>query len=554
MTKRIFISILTVALSVFIACLVLIMGVLYNYFSIIYESEIQNEAQYISAAIEATGKEYLENLTSGTNRITWIANDGTVLFDSRADQASLENHADREEFKETLEAGVGESSRYSDTLSEKYYYYAVQLDDGTVLRVSNKQFTLISLIAVMAQPILIIAILALILSLILASRLSKIITRPINNIDLEHPETADTYDELAPLLRRISFQNKQIQLQIEELSRKQEELSTITENMSEGLLVVDDRTDILFYNTSALKLLGTDKVDDNQSALTLNRSESFRKAIDEALNSQRNEQLMKLNHRLYQLIANPVYLENSVVGAVILILDITEKEERDKLRREFTANVSHELKTPLTSISGFAEIMKNGIAKNEDMPHFAGKIYDESQRLITLVGDIIKLSQLDENTIELTKAPVDLYNVITSVTQRLKYFADKHKVSLDINAQHIIVTGVEQILDEMIFNLCENAIKYNKEGGKVFITLYEQDDNIYLSVRDTGIGIPFADRNRVFERFYRADKSHSKEIGGTGLGLSIVKHGAAYHNARVTLNSKINEGTEITIIFDKAEQ
>lgn len=551
MTKRIFTSILTVAVSVFVACLVLIMGVLHNYFSIIYETEIQNEAQYISAAIEATGKQYLENLTPGTNRITWIDSDGTVLYDSRADQSSLENHADREEFKQALEIGVGESSRYSDTLSEKYYYYAIRLEDGTVLRVSNEQFTVISLIAVMAQPILIIAILALILSLILASRLSKKITRPINNIDLEHPETADTYDELAPLLRKISFQNKQIQLQIEELSRKQQELATITENMSEGLLVVDDRTDILFYNTSALKLLGTDKVDNNQSALTLNRSESFRKAIDEALNSQHNEQLMKLNHRLYQLIANPVYLENSVVGAVILILDITEKEERDKLRREFTANVSHELKTPLTSISGFAEIMKNGIAKNEDMPHFAGKIYDESQRLITLVGDIIKLSQLDENTIELTKTPVDLYNVIDSVTQRLKYFADKQKISIEINAQHITVTGVEQILDEMIFNLCDNAIKYNKEGGKVFITLDEQSDGIHLSVRDTGIGIPFADRNRVFERFYRVDKSHSKEIGGTGLGLSIVKHGAAYHNAKVSLSSKINEGTEIVIIFNK---
>lgn len=553
MTKRIFTAIFAVAISIFAACLVLIMGVLYNYFSVMYETEIQNEAQYISIAVQSAGEDYLNSLTPSTNRITWIDSDGTVLYDSRADLPSLENHADREEIKQALETGVGESSRYSDTLSEKYYYYALRLDDGTVLRVSNKQYSVISLIAVMAQPILLVAALALILSLILAARISKSITRPINNIDLEHPETADTYDELAPLLRKISFQNKQIQLQIEELSRKQQELATITENMSEGLLVVDERTDILFYNTSALKLLGTDKVDNNQSALTLNRSESFRKAIDKALNSQHNEQLMKLNHRLYQLIANPVHLENSVAGAVILILDITEKEERDKLRREFTANVSHELKTPLTSISGFAEIMKNGIVKEEDMQHFAGKIYDESQRLITLVGDIIKLSQLDENTIEMTKTPVDLYNVIDSVTQRLKHLADKQNISIEINAEHISVIGVEQILDEMIFNLCDNAIKYNKEGGKVFITLDEQNDGIHLSVRDTGIGIPFADRNRVFERFYRVDKSHSKEIGGTGLGLSIVKHGAAYHNAIVSLNSKINNGTEIIIIFNNVK-
>ena len=552
MTKRIFKSIFIVALVVFLASVALIMGVLYEYYANQYSMQLKNESTYIIQGMSDSGVAYLEEIENRLNestRITWIDADGTVLYDNFADPTTMENHSDRKEVQEALTSGEGESTRYSETIAEKTIYYAVKLSDGTVLRISSTKHSAFSLVFEMLKPLILILIIAVIFSALLARRSARRLVQPFNDIDLEHPEETETYEELTPMLHRIVNQNKQIQSQIAELKRRQQEFITIIENMSEGLLVVDNKTDIVSYNSSAINLLGASKVSEKQSVLTLNRSESFRKAIDKALNGTHSEQPMQLDGRYYELIANPVFDGDAVVGAVIVILDVTEKEEREKLRREFTANVSHELKTPLTSISGFAEIIKNKIAKPEDIERFANNIYEESQRLIALIGDIIKLSQLDENIMQDEMEYIDLFDVVKDVIQRLKAQADKKDVSIELDIDHAPAKGVRQILEEMIYNLCDNAIKYNKNGGKVIIILDKNKQGIRLSVKDTGIGIAPKEQERVFERFYRVDKSHSKEISGTGLGLSIVKHAALFHNATVTLESEFNKGTTVNIQF-----
>ena len=547
MTKRIFRAIFLVALAVFLAGTALIMGALYNYYSGEYESQIQEEAAYLSTAVEEMGLTYLEGLDHGSHRITWVGADGTVLFDNAANEERMENHLDREEIQEAISGGVGESERYSDTLSERSYYYALSLGDGSVLRVSGEQYTVLSLVLSIGHYIVLVLVAALALSLFLASRISKAIIRPLNDIDLEHPEDAATYDELSPLLGRIASQNRQIRAQLDEMKTKQQEFATITENMNEGLLVIDQQTEVLSYNTAALRLLGADKAEG--SVFSLNRSEQFRDAVDASLHGRHSQALMELSERTYQLIANPVQEHGQVVGAVLLLLDVTEREEREQLRREFSANVSHELKTPLTSISGFAELMKNGMVKPEDVPHFAGNIYSEAQRLITLVGDIIRLSQLDEGTTGLEKAPLDLAKITEAVVNRLRPAADQRGIAFTLHLSQATVLGNQQILDEMVYNLCDNAIKYNRDQGQVTVTVDPNRGHPVLTVSDTGIGIPYADQNRVFERFYRVDKSHSKELGGTGLGLSIVKHGAAYHNAKVELESTPGKSTTVRVLF-----
>lgn len=550
MNKRIFRSIFIVAIIILLASLAVVFGVLYTHYSDSYLTQLKNESLYIAQGIDKNGIDYFDNLPKNSSaRVTWIDADGTVLYDSEADAATLENHSQREEVREALTSGNGESTRYSNTLSEQTIYYAVRLDDNTVLRISGSQHSVFSLLLKMLWPVLLILAAAIFLSALLASRLSKNIIKPINEIDLSNPEQAQTYDELAPLLRRIAHQNKQIDLQMEQLRQKQQEFSTITENMQEGLLVIDRKTDLLSYNSSAMRILRADEAVQNKSVLMLNRSESFRHAIDAALTGRHDEQLLQLNDKIYRLIANPVYSGDDLVGAVLVILDVTEKEQLDELRRQFTANVSHELKTPLTSISGFAEIIKNGIAKQEDIPRFAQNIYDESARLITLVNDIIRLSQLDEGSIPMEKEPVPLHRVVQDVLSRLQPAAQAKNVKITADIQSVSVFGVAQILDEMVYNLCDNAIKYNVEGGSVSVELKNVNGGACLTVRDTGIGIPKSDQQRVFERFYRVDKSHSKEIGGTGLGLSIVKHAALFHGATVTLESEPGKGTTVRVQF-----
>ena len=549
MTKKTFRSMVILVLCMLAVCVGLIMGVLYNYFDKQFYRELQNEASYISEGVELNGMDYLENISSGSSRITWIDKDGTVLFDNKVDASSLENHGEREEVRQAEKYGAGSSTRYSNTRNEKTINYALRLDDDTVLRVSADSDTMLRILTGMIQPIIAVIAIALIVAGILAYRLSKRIVRPLNDIDLEHPEQANTYEELSPFLRKIEVQNKQINRQIKELRRQQMEFSAITENMKEGFLIIDVKQNILSYNSSALKLLDVNGNVENENILHLNRSEDFQNAIIKSLKGEHTEQSMKFGERYYQLLANPVYQDNKVSGAIIVIMDVTEKEQREALRREFTANVSHELKTPLTSISGTAEIMANGLVKQEDIPHFANNIYKESQRLITLVGDIIKLSKLEEMDMTEQKEMVDLAEVVTSVTESLQIPASKKSISLIVQMEPCMGWGIPSILNEIVYNLCDNAVKYNVEKGTVYVKLEKKDKRVCLTVEDTGIGIPREEQERIFERFYRVDKSHSKDIGGTGLGLSIVKHGVAYHNAELKLESEVGKGTKITILF-----
>lgn len=553
MSQKIFQRILAVAIVVLFASLTLLMGVVYDYFFDEYTKELKQEADFIARGISFAGTDYFYDLNnmSRTNRITWIAADGTVLYDTEADVSDMENHLDREEVKEALQNGTGESTRNSDTLAERTVYYAMKLSDGTILRLSGTHFSVWNLLSEILWPVVGVLVIAILLSAFLAARLAKQVVKPLDRIDFDHPEEVDTYEELTPLLRRLSNQDKQIQGQEEEIRRKQQEFVTITENMSEGFLMVDYHTEILSYNSSAKRILGIGDGIERQNALALNRSESFRKALELALAGQHNEQNMSLDERLYQLFADPVREGDKVVGAVILILDITDSEAREQLRREFTANVSHELKTPLTSISGFAEIIQNGIARQEDVQRFAGNIYEESQRLLRLVEDIMHLSRLDESGVSIEQETVDLLPIVKHAVERLKPLAEQKNVTLHWQGDSAVINGIPTILHEIVSNLCVNAIKYNRDGGAVWVSLEQRAQQVVLTVKDTGIGISAADQERIFERFYRVDKSHSKEIGGTGLGLSLVKHGASLHNATVTLESELGKGSTFCVHFPK---
>lgn len=552
MTKRIFLSTITVVVSVLLLSLALITGVLYEHFQKIQMDQLEVTEEFVEQGITLDGMDYLKNLNENDCRITWIAADGTVLYDNQFDASQMENHRNREEVKQAMEGSAGTSFRQSTTVSERTMYYAKRMQDHTVLRLSVSQSSVLFLLGGMLSPICFILLAACILSGVLSYRVSKKIVHPLSELDLKHPEQVETYDELSPFLQRIAAQNREIEHRVRELKKQQQEFSMITENMSEGLFVIDRNYQILSYNKSAVQIFSIENEPIGQNLLAVNRSQVFREAVDSALQGRHTQKNLTLNGRVYQIIANSVCSpdsEQELVGAVLLVLDITEKEEQERYRREFTANVSHELKTPLTSISGIAEIIRNGIVRPEDIPHFAGKIYDESQRLITLIGDIIKLSQLDEDQVPLERESVDLLEISRDVVQQLSSVAKKNGVSLVAGGTHGSVYGVRQVLSEMVYNLCENAVKYNQKGGRVSVDVKQSDAAITLTVKDTGIGIPKAEQSRVFERFYRVDKSHSKAVGGTGLGLSIVKHGAALHHAVIELNSEVGEGTEIKLIF-----
>lgn len=549
MTKRIFRGMLIVCAVVLIASVAMIEGVLYDYFSRKSVDELHYEAAYIAAGIETSGESYLEDLSLNDARITWINADGSVLYDSETDASQMENHAQREEVREALETGTGEVTRYSSTMAEATTYYAVRLDDGTVLRVSFTSYTLITLILAVLQPMILVLVISLILAFILASRISKSIVEPINRVDLQNPEEADVYEELTPLLSRIARQNREISRQMDELETNRREFEAITGNMKEALIIIDHETHILSCNSSARKLFGSTEEDIGKSVFTLNRNEHFMQCVESALRGENCENTLTLGDRVYQIIASPVTGVQETMGAMLLLFDVTEQQSRDQLRREFTANVSHELKTPLTSISGFAEIISKGYVKPEDVPRFADNIYKESQRLITLVEDIIRLSRLDENAKDLERETVSLSDMAEHIAARMQPTADQHGIKIETHLEPASVEGVPQVIDEMMFNLIDNAIKYNKEGGKVTVTVAVENGHPVFRVQDTGIGIPAGEQDRVFERFYRVNKSHSKTIGGTGLGLSIVKHGALLHHARIELDSELNVGTTISIIF-----
>ena len=554
MTKKIFKSIMFVCALVLTVGLAAVMGILYSNFDGQMRKELSKEAAYLTYGVEQQGVDYLKNIKDKSARITYIDQDGTVLFDNEADVSEMKNHSDRTEFQKAEKYGAGESSRYSDTLSEKTIYYALRLKDGTVLRVSSTQDSVLALVENLIFSLCGLLCLMLILSGIMASAISKRIVKPINELDLESPEENRIYEELSPLLSKIYRQNREIQNQLELAKQQQEEFALITENMQEGVIVIDKYTMILSANSSAWNLFHMDRVCQGESVYCLDREEEFRHAIEQVLSGEHTELVLKLNGSDIQLIANPVIRDKKTEGAVVLLVNVTEKLERESLRREFSANVSHELKTPLTSISGFAEIMQGGLVKCEDIPQFAGRIYKESQRLLQLVEDVIQISQLDEEKTSYTWEPVDVYQVCKNAFESLKEKAKRLNVHLYICGEYMKMEAVRTLLEEAVYNVCDNAIKYNRNDGSVSVFLTQTAQEIQIVVKDTGVGIPKEDQDRVFERFYRVDKSHSKESGGTGLGLSIVKHAVGALKGSVILRSEEGNGTEICMKFPKVHK
>ena len=551
MTKKIFQSIFLVAGAVLLASLLIIMGFLYSYFGGVEENQLRDELSLAAAAVEDGGTDYLSRLTADRCRLTWIAADGSVLYDTRTDAESLENHASRAEVSQALTTGTGESTRYSSTLMEKTMYYAQRLDDGTVLRISISRAT-VGMIAVgMIQPLLIVLIVALILSGLLARRLSRRIVDPLNSLDLEHPLDNDAYEELSPLLKRIHRQHVEIQTQLRELREKTDEFTQITGSMREGLILLDEHGSILSINAAAQMLFGADAQCVGRDFLTVERSHEISAAIQAAVTDGHSEVRAERAGRVYQFDISRITSNGKLLGTVILAFDITEQEFAERNRREFTANVSHELKTPLQGIIGSAELIENGMVRPDDLPRFVGHIHAEAARLVTLIDDIIRLSQLDEGDAMPTE-PVDLLAVSQEAAENLHDAAAARDVTVSVTGQPSVIPGVRRLLYEVVYNLCDNAIKYNRGGGRVDVTVAADAGGSSITVADTGIGIAPEHQSRVFERFYRVDKSHSKASGGTGLGLSIVKHAVQYHHGRIELESTPGTGTTIRVVFPDA--
>ena len=548
MRKKIFQAMMAAAGSVLLASLIIILGCLYDYFGGLQEKQMQDELTLAAAAIEESGQAYLDdlNLESKTFRLTWIDAQGKVLYDTKADGSSMENHADREEFQQAIKNGFGESSRYSSTLMEKTLYRAQRLADGSVLRISVSRATSGVLVLGMLQPILLVLIVALVLSALLSKRIARWVVAPLENLDLEHPLENDTYEELAPLLGRINQQRRQIDLQLAKLQRGNDEFTQVTGSMKEGLILLNERSQVLSINPMAQRLFETDERCVGEDFLTVERSPEVSAAIQTALQSGYCELQLARGEHIYQLDISAISSGGAVIGAVILAFDVTENARAEQSRREFTANVSHELKTPLQSIMGSAELIENGLVAEQDMPRFVGHIRTEAARLVSLIEDIIRLSQLDEGG-ELPFEVCDLAEIARETTDSLADAAEQRKISLTFSGEPLGLCSVKRLLAEICYNLCDNAIKYNREGGKVMVSVSRVGEEAVLAVKDTGIGIPPEHQERIFERFYRVDKSHSKESGGTGLGLSIVKHAVQDLGGHLALSSTPGEGTEIKV-------
>lgn len=548
MTKKIFHSILLVACTVLLACYLVILTSLNDYFTSLRKSQLKTQLSFASTAVEDEGIEYLKNLENGEYRLTLIDTDGTVLYDTNADAATMENHSDRREVQEAFLSDYGESHRYSRTLTEQTYYFAKKLSDDRVLRISTSQVTIVSLLLGMLQPLLVITFLAILLSVFLAKRASRNLVRPLNNLDLNDPLSNDVYEELSPLLRHMAQQNKQIALQMDELSRSQNEFNAITSNMSEGLIVLNKDGVVVSLNTAARKIFEAEEDSIGKDFLTIDRTPEISRAIKETLSGKKQELEYEKNGRNYDLCINKIVEKDEVIGVLLLAIDNTEKIQAEQNRREFTANVSHELKTPLQSIIGSADLIESGLVKPEDMPRFIGHIKTDAARLVSLVSDIIRLSQLDENT-EMNWENVDALSVAKEALEMVGPIAESRNISLTIKGEPAPLNSVHKLLYDIIYNLCDNAVKYNKEGGFVKVDVKTAGDKVQVAVSDNGVGIAPADQSRVFERFYRVDKSHSRESGGTGLGLSIVKHAVAYLKGSISLESTLGKGTTITVSF-----
>lgn len=548
MTKKIFHSILLVAGAVLLASLFVITGALYEYFGIIQKKQLKDELGLAAVSVEQQGDDFLKRVSPDRYRITWINTQGNVIYDTRTDAESLENHADRTEIKQALKDGYGESIRYSSTLLEKTIYCAQRLTDGSVLRISVSRATIGVLMLGILQPILIVLIAALVLSGMLAKRLSKRIVEPLNSLDLEHPLDNDSYEELSPLLNRINRQHNQITAQMRELKKRTDQFAQITASMNEGLVLLDNRGCILSINPAAIEIFGAEPSCVGRDFLSVDRSHDMSVAIQAALKDGHSEIHASRKGLIYQFDISRIAADGETAGVVILAFDITEKETAEQNRREFTANVSHELKTPLQGIIGSAELIENGMVKPEDMSRFVGHIRLEAQRLVTLIGDIIRLSQLDEGG-DMPRENVDLLSVASVVADDLLPSADGQGISIAVEGSPANVYGVKRLLYEIVYNLCDNAIKYNRQGGSVKISTVSEGGFSSVTVSDTGIGIAPEYQNRIFERFFRVDKSHSKSSGGTGLGLSIVKHAVQYHHGKIELTSAPGKGTSITVSF-----
>lgn len=549
MTKKILHSILLVALVVLLAGYTIIMGSVYQYFSSLQKTQLKAQLNLVAQAVENEGENYLKDVPDNIYRLTLIAEDGTVIFDSKASADSMENHSDRKEIKDALESGYGESSRFSSTLTEKTIYLAKKLSNSTVLRISATHVSAFTLIMGMLQPLLVVLVVAIVLSIALASRLSKNIVEPLNKLSLDNPLDNNVYEELTPLLKHIANQNKQIAKQMSELQRKQLEFEAITENMSEGLVLLGKDNTVISINYAAKKLFAAYDDHIGKDFLTIERSREINKLIEDAAEKGETEETIERNGRSYLFRLSRITSKGQTAGLVMLIIDVTEKTQAEKGRREFTANVSHELKTPLQSILGSAELLENNMVKPEDVPRFIGHIKSEAARLVTLINDIIQISRIDESG-NIEKEDVKLYDVADEVTGLLSQTAAKRGIILSLEGDDITVSGSRQLIYEVIYNLCDNAIKYNKENGSVKISVFKnQNGKGCVSVADTGIGIAPEEQERIFERFYRVDKSHSKETGGTGLGLAIVKHAMQNMGGKIALESVLGKGTVITVSF-----
>ena len=545
MTSKIFRSTVLVAVIVLLCSLGVVMGVLHSHFTQVQVEQLKDELSLAVTGTEQYGNAFLENVEADRFRVTWVDADGTVLFDTQADQTIMENHADREEIREAMETGFGSAVRTSATMTEQTYYEAQKLKDGTVLRISTNQASAWALMMDLLWPIILIAVLAIGLSLILARRMAKNIVEPMNKLDLEHPLSNDTYEELSPLLRRINQQHLQIDSQMSKLQRKTDEFIQITSHMQEGLVVLDKETHIRSINTAAMKIFRAEETCVGSSFFQVNRSNALRQALNDALDRGHGSAVLELEGKAYRFDMSSIQSDGNLLGAVILVVDVTEAQNAEQMRREFSANVSHELKTPLQGIIGSAELLESGMVKPEDTPRFVGHIRKEASRLVNLIEDIIRLSQLDEG-VELPTEAVDMLAMAEDVKEILAPSAAEKHVKIDVTGNGFAIKGVRRMLQEIVYNLCDNAIKYNVPGGSVVI----QVENNRLIVSDTGIGIPAEHKDRIFERFYRVDKSHSKASGGTGLGLSIVKHAVQYHHGKIALESEPNKGTTISVLFD----
>ena len=548
MSKKIFRSIIAVAMVVLLTSLAIASTFLYDYFNKLQVAQLKEELSLVANNVDKVGIEYFDNFTSRVFRFTLVDAEGGVLYDSQATAADMENHLEREEIAEALLSGYGSSARYSSTLTERTFYEAIRLESGNVLRISVSQVTVGAQILGMLPAICAIVLIAIVIALLLSHKMARSIVKPLNELDLENPAENETYEELAPILTKLNKQHKQIRQQMQELRRKTDEFEQITVSMNEGLILLDKKGTILSINSAAKKLFGVDDMAIGCDFLSLDRSTDMTRAIEKALDCKKTELREERNGSKYQFIINHIESDGKMIGIVILCLDITETALAEQTRKEFTANVSHELKTPLQSIIGSAELLENGLVKPEDQKRFVGNIKNEATRLVSLINDIIRLSQLDEDSGTATES-VDLFDIANEVMDVLTVSASKKQVKLCLNGESCVMNGVRRYLYEIVYNLSDNAIRYNKDGGTVLIDLKNKDGSIVLSVSDTGIGIPTEHQSRIFERFYRVDKSHSKETGGTGLGLSIVKHAVAYHGGTIKLESTPGEGTTITVEF-----